>query len=149
MEGYRRGWRKRGLPVSPATFGRGYQDHTGHEAMRKLLRTNPRRMASFCYTIRLPSGAMRAISEAGLRVPGHIAVVGAGNVHYSVFWRCPFRPSIKGAVRIGKRAADLLVDALLRSAGCSPESLIEPKLVIRNRRNGQLQTLKCYFRFRA
>jgi hypothetical protein len=36
-----------------------------------------------CYNNPVAAGALKAILEAGLRVPEGIAVIGAGNVHYS------------------------------------------------------------------
>src|ERR1700726_3223333 len=42
MEGYRRALAKHGLPVTSGYIvDAGYQDHTGHEAMRKLLQMTP------------------------------------------------------------------------------------------------------------
>ena len=51
--------------------------------MRKLLRASPAPDGVFCYNDPVAIGAMKAILEAGLKVPEDIAVVGAGNVHYS------------------------------------------------------------------
>jgi LacI family transcriptional regulator len=48
---------------------------------------------------------MRAILDAGLRVPEDIAVVGCGNVLYSDFLRVPLTSIDQGSHVIGKRAA--------------------------------------------
>jgi LacI family transcriptional regulator len=133
MEGYRRALAKRGLAVlSGYIVDAGYQDETGHEAMRKLLGATPRPDGVFCYNDPVAIGAMRAIAEAGLRVPDDIAVVGAGNVHYSDFLAVPLTTVDQGTSEIGKRAADLLLERI----GCkrklrSQKILIEPRLVIR------------------
>ena len=68
----------------------GYQDESGHEAMRSLFSIHsPMPDGVFCYNDPVAIGAMRAIAEAGLRVPEDIAVAGAGNVHYSDFLAVP------------------------------------------------------------
>jgi LacI family transcriptional regulator len=45
----------------------------------------------------------------GLKVPDDIAVVGAGNVHYSDFLAVPLTTVDQGTSEIGKRAANLLL----------------------------------------
>ena len=133
MEGYRRALLKHGLPVTRGyVVDAGYQDHTGHEAMRKLLRARPAPDGVFCYNDPVAIGAMRAISEAGLSVPDDIAVVGAGNVHYSDFLAVPLTTVDQGTSEIGKRAADLLLEQIASKCTLpSRKVLIEPKLVVR------------------
>lgn len=132
-EGYRRALAKWKLPYSARYIVEaGYQDHTGHEAMRKLLRTRPVADGVFCYNDPVAIGAMRAISEAGLKVPEDIAVVGAGNVHYSDFLAVPLTTIDQGTFEIGKRAADLLIEQIVAKRKLRPRNvLIAPKLVIR------------------
>jgi LacI family transcriptional regulator len=138
MEGYRRALAKRGLPVpSGYIVEAGYQDHTGHDAMRKLLRTTPMPDGVFCYNDPVAIGAMRAISEAGIRVPEDIAVVGAGNVHYSDFLAVPLTTVDQGTFEIGKRAADLLLERIASKRALRPKKvLIEPRLVVRRSTEG-------------
>lgn len=61
----------------------GFQDKTGYWTMKKLLESSPRPDGVFCYNDPVAIGATKALLEAGLRVPEDVAVVGAGNVHYS------------------------------------------------------------------
>jgi LacI family transcriptional regulator len=133
MEGYRRALAKHGLPVLPGYIVEaGYRDDTGREAMRRLLDTHPRPDGVFCYNDPVAIGAIQAISEAGLKVPCDIAVVGAGNVHYSDFLAVPLTTVDQGTVEIGKRAADLLLEQIgAKQARRRRKILIKPKLVIR------------------
>lgn len=133
MEGYRRTLAKHGLGVLPGYIvDAGYQDETGHEAMRKLLRATPGPDGVFCYNDPVAIGAMRAIAEAGLRVPDDIAVAGAGNVHYSDFLAVPLTTVDQGTFEIGKRAADLLLERIASKRKLRPKKiLIEPRLVMR------------------
>jgi LacI family transcriptional regulator len=133
MEGYRRALAKHRITL-PAGYivNAGYQDESGHEAMRKLLRASPRPDGVFCYNDPVAIGAMRAIAEAGLRVPDDIAVAGVGNVHYSDFLAVPLTTVDQGTVEIGKRAANLLLERIGAKRKLRPKKiLIEPRLVIR------------------
>src|SRR6266852_3730126 len=133
MEGYRRALIKHALTVCPRhVLEAGYQDQTGHEAMRRLLQTRPVPDGVFCYNDPVAIGAMRAISEAGLRVPEDIAVVGAGNVHYSDCLAVPLTTVDQGTFEIGKLAADLLLQRIASKSVLRPQKvLIEPRLVTR------------------
>ena len=133
MEGYRRALAIHGLRFCPGYIVEaGYQDHTGHEAMRQLLRAQPIPDGVFCYNDPVAIGAIRAISEAGLKVPDDIAVVGAGNVHYSDFLAVPLTTVDQGTSEIGRRAADLLIERIAAKRAQRPKKvLIEPRLVIR------------------
>jgi LacI family transcriptional regulator len=144
MEGYRRALAKHRIPL-PAGYivNAGYQDESGHEAMRKLLRVSPRPDGVFCYNDPVAIGAMRAIAEAGLRVPDDIAVAGVGNVHYSDFLAVPLTTVDQGTVEIGKRAANLLLERIGAKRKLRPKKiLIEPRLVIRQSTAGCCQGLK-------
>lgn len=138
MEGYRRTLAKHRLSLpSGYIVDAGYQDETGHEAMGKLLRASPRPDGVFCYNDPVAIGAMRAISEAGLRVPDDIAVVGAGNVHYSDFLAVPLTTVDQGTFEIGKQAANLLLEQISSKRKLRPKKiLIEPRLVIRESTEG-------------
>jgi len=133
MQGYRSALAKGGLEFFPGyVLDAGYQDDTGHEAMLKLLRKEPVPDGVFCYNDPVAVGAMRAISESGLRVPEDIAVVGAGNVHYSDFLAVPLTTVDQGTSEIGKRAANLLLERIAAKRSLRPRKvLIVPKLVVR------------------
>ena len=144
MEGYRRTLAKHRLSLpSGYIVDAGYQDETGHEAMGKLLRASPRPDGVFCYNDPVAIGAMRAISEAGLRVPDDIAVVGAGNVHYSDFLAVPLTTVDQGTFEIGKQAANLLLEQISSKRKLRPKKiLIEPRLVIRESTEGRCSGLR-------
>src|SRR6202047_4747369 len=85
LNGYLTSLKKNKL-ATPANYvvDAGFQDHSGYEAMKKLLAAvTPAPDGVFCYNDPVAIGAMKALREAGLRVPEDVAVVGAGNVHYS------------------------------------------------------------------
>src|SRR5437667_10797179 len=75
---------------------------------------------------------MKAIFEAGLKVPDAICVVGAGNVHYSDVLRVPLTTVDQGTAQIGTRAAELVMERIAAKRTLrSRRVLIPPKLLIR------------------
>ena len=63
-----------------------YSRADGYEAATELLAIDPRPDAIFCFSDLLAIGAMRAVFDAGLRVPDDVAIVGVDDIqegHYS------------------------------------------------------------------
>jgi LacI family transcriptional regulator len=65
-------------------------------------------------------------------VPHDIAVVGAGNVHYSDLLAVPLTTVDQGTCQMGARAAELLLERIGQKGPVRPRKiLIPPKLVER------------------
>ena len=67
----------------------GFMEADGYRAMKKLLAVKPRTDAVFAANDPSAIGAMKAIWEAGLRVPDDIAIVGAGDIALGDLLRVP------------------------------------------------------------
>jgi LacI family transcriptional regulator len=104
----------------------------GCEAARKLLHRNRIPDGIFCFNDPIALGAMRAILDAGLRIPEDIAVVGCGNVLYSDFLRIPLTTIDQDSAAIGRHAAELAL-ALVSADGPVRRKthLVTPRLVAR------------------
>src|SRR5579864_6613037 len=108
LHGYRRALESHGMRPPPGFIvGGGRDDASGCEAMRRLLALRHPPDGVFCYNDPVAAGAIRAILEAGRKVPGDIAVVGAGNVHYSDLLRVPLSTIDQSSSLIGQTAAEL------------------------------------------
>ena len=131
--GYRRTLAKHGLASlrEYIVFGES-EDSSGYEAMRRLLGMNPIPDGVFGYNDPVAAGAIKAILEAGLRVPDDIAVVGAGNVHYSDLLRVPLSTVDQSSSELGEKAAGLLAQSIEAKTPLRPQRiLIQPRLVLR------------------
>jgi LacI family transcriptional regulator len=98
-----------------------------------MLETQPRVDAVFAVNDPAAIGAMKAIWEAGLRVPEDIAVVGAGDVAYSDLIRVPLTTVRWSKGDVGRRAAELILDQI---SGGDEEVrprrvIIPPEIVVR------------------
>jgi LacI family transcriptional regulator len=144
FEGYRRALLKHGLHTSPRyVVSGGHRDDTGYAGMQRLLRARPIPDGVFCYNDPVAIGAIKAIREAGLCVPDDIAVIGAGNVHYSDFLAVPLTTLDQGTQQMGTQAAHILLERIGQTRPSLPQRiLIAPKLVEREstRRTGPEST---------
>ena len=134
LRGYRRALQKRGMRIRPEYIVSGeWGDRGGYEAMLQLMRRNPRPDAVFCYNDPVAAGAMKAAFEMNLRVPEDVAIIGAGNVHYSDLLRVPLSTVDQSSSLIGERAAELLWDCMeAKRAPAAKRILIAPTLLARD-----------------
>jgi LacI family transcriptional regulator len=133
LRGYRQALAKHGLKVPPEyVVSAAHEDNTGYEAMQRLLQLKPRPDGVFCYNDPVAAGAIRAILEAGLGVPRDIAIVGAGDVHYSDLLRVPLSTIDQSSSRIGETAAEVLLECLDSKTPLPPKRIFfPPRLVVR------------------
>jgi len=107
-------------------------DASAYEATRRLLALDPRPDSIFGYNDPAAAGAMKAVLEAGIRIPEEIKVIGVGNVHYSDLLRVPLSTIDQGSASIGRQAADLLIKAITAKRKKPGRTiLIEPTLIAR------------------
>ncbi len=132
-EGYRRALARHGLRAPSGYVVRAqHNDAAGYEAMRRLLHLKPPPDGVFCYNDPVAAGAIRAVLEAGLRVPEDVAIIGSGNVHYSDLLRVPLSTIDQNSTLIGQKAAELLLELIESKKTAKPKQvLIPPRLVVR------------------
>ena len=122
----------RGHIVSLGTSGDHRGEKGGYEAAKKLLASESRPDGIFCFNDPSALGAMRAILEAGLRIPEDVAVVGCGNLSYSDFLRVPLSSVDQGSESIGRSAAELALKMARKKETSKPVTeLITPHVVVR------------------
>lgn len=121
-----------GHVVSLGASGDHRGERGGYEAARQILATEARPDGIFCFNDPSALGAMRAILEAGLRIPEDVAVVGCGNLSYSDFLRIPLSSVDQGSESIGKYAADLALRIARKKTQTRPKAeFISPRMVVR------------------
>lgn len=106
-------------------------DVTGYKAMRAVLRLKPRPDGVFCFNDPVAIGVMRAILEAGLRIPQDIALIGCGNLRYSSALRVPLSTVDQDCEVMGERAAAIALDLVARKPVAAKTVLLEPRLIVR------------------
>jgi LacI family transcriptional regulator len=118
------------VPIGTSGDHRG--EKGGYEATQILLSAKSRPDGIFCFNDPVALGAMRAILDAGLRIPDDVAVVGCGNLAYSDFLRVPLSSVDQGSAKIGKTAAAMALKlAQNHSKSGLKTKLVEPSIVVR------------------
>jgi LacI family transcriptional regulator len=132
-KGYKKALAKYKLDAKPEYIvSAQYGDATGYEATRELLKVRPMPDGIFAYNDPVAAGAVKAILEAGLRVPEDIAIIGAGNVHYSDLLKVPLSTIDQSSGVIGETAAQLLSEIMEAKTPAEPKKIfIPPKLIVR------------------
>lgn len=108
--GYREALDCAGLPFAPELVSHGDgRPEGGYEAMKKLLALPDPPTAVFCYNDMSALGALKAIREAGLRVPRDISVVGFDDLFVAEYAEPPLTTVRQPRRQMGRLAAEILL----------------------------------------
>jgi LacI family transcriptional regulator len=111
--GYRRALAEHHLPLEEILIrGGDFTEAGGYEAMRELIALDPRPTAVFAANDLMAMGAMVACREAGISVPGDIALAGFDNIPAARLVHPALTTLDQQANQSGRRAAELLLTRL-------------------------------------
>ncbi len=140
FHGFRQTLENRGRKLAPEYVAvGGRDDEGGYRAMKELVSLRRPPDGVFCYNDPVAAGAIKAALEHGLRIPQDVAIIGAGNVHYSDLLRIPLSTIDQGSSTIGETAAKILLHCIGKKTPPPPQCvLIPPRLIVRESscRNG-------------
>ena len=104
----------------------------GYSLMRDLLEQRRDFTAVFCFNDIAAIGAVRALTDAGLRVPDDVSVVGFDDIITAAFNQ-PSLTTVKQPLRqMGLRAAQVLLERIANpEKDYAAELVMEPELVVR------------------
>ncbi len=130
LAGYLAALRERGVICDPGLIVEGdFTEAGGYRAMQQLL--SHRLDAVFVASDIMAIGAMRALREAGLRVPEDVAVVGFDDLPQSARTEPPLTSVRQPIYRLGATAVDSLLD-LTAYPDSPPRRIVLPtELVVR------------------
>jgi DNA-binding LacI/PurR family transcriptional regulator len=128
LEGYGLALRDAGLPYAERLIAPAAEWHRtdGAAAMRQLLAADPRPDAVVCFNDTLALGALRALHDAGLDVPGDVAVAGFDDIedgHFSVPTLTTIAPD---KAHLARAAVDLLATRLAAGRDAPARELTAP-----------------------
>jgi DNA-binding LacI/PurR family transcriptional regulator len=104
----------------------------GHKPMKGLLEQTHDFTAVFCFNDIAAIGAIRALKDAGLRVPEDVSVVGFDDIQ-SAAYNTPSLTTVRQPLfEMGQRGAQILLERIAnREASYPAEVVMAPELVIR------------------
>ena len=136
-KGWRDALRARGIkPADEWIVRGGFMESEGYQAMKRLLEVRPKVDAVFAANDPSAIGAMKAIWEAGLRVPDDIAVVGVGDIALGDLLRVPLTTVGWSRTDQGRHAAELMLNSLDEDNDAEPQRIIIPPRLIARASSG-------------
>ena len=134
--GYKQALKRHKIPFDPSLVrvsGFPYEE-TGYEVVEYWIREGSIPKAVLAFSDPAAIGAMRAASDAGLRVPDDLAIVGCGKIRYGDLLRVPLTTVGWPPRGIGRAAATLLVEMINSKRGetrRAGDTIFSPALVVR------------------
>ena len=122
--------REAGLPIDPGLQVDAITiEESGYEAARKLLARGIPFDGIFAGSDIIAIGAMRALEQAGLRVPADVSIIGFDDIPAASL----SHPPLTTIAQDYRRAGAMLVDALIRQITNEPigTALLPPRLIVR------------------
>lgn len=127
--------RKFGITIDPELVlqleGTESSPELGYPYGKALLARNVPFTALFAYNDISAIGVIRAFQEAGLRIPQDISVVGFDDITLASFCLPPLTTVRQPLLKMGRIAAQTVLDRIEDRAPFVPEIAIEPELVVR------------------
>lgn len=129
--GYEQALHEHGLPLEDVLITPGnFNESSGYQAMQQLLPHRP--TAVFVASDVMVFGALRALSEAGLRVPEDMALVGYDDLPPAANAVPPLTTVHQPVLRFGEQAVEILIDILENGSAPPRRVILDTQLIIRN-----------------
>jgi LacI family transcriptional regulator len=130
-----RGYRGAVEPLDAASADRvllgEYSVDWGREAVSRLLAQTPLPDAIVCAADIIALGALAALAEAGVDVPGDVALTGFDDIAFAALTHPPLTTVRQPAGVIGAEAVQMLQDRLAGNTGATQRRLVRPEVVVR------------------
>ena len=132
LKGYESALEDAGLPADPRhVVDSDFKESGGASAMAELLSADPRLDAVFAANDLMAFGAMRALRNAGRRIPEDVAVVGFDDLPASAMTHPPLTTVRQPLYEMGRTAASMVM-AAVRGESIAKRVELPTSLVIRD-----------------
>lgn len=136
-EAFSRQAKRLGIAVNPKLVvqleGNTPSPEVGHAAVSRLLSTHEQFTALITFNDVSAIGAIRALREAGLNVPGNISVVGFDDIPFAAYQNPPLTTIRQPLSEMGKVAAETVLSRIANGNQAPYPKVItvEPELIVR------------------
>lgn len=114
----------------------------GYEEAVKLLRLKNKPTAIFAASDGFAIGAMRAVKDAGLKIPDDMAIVGFDNLKYASILEVPLTTVAQPFEEIGRKSIEVLLDKVHDKNKPVRQIVLKPELIIRKSCGGKPENRK-------
>lgn len=133
LEGYKKSLARHGIPLVKEWIQPGdWEVEGGYRAAQSLLQLSDRPTAIFAANDLMALGAIYAIQDAGLSVPGDIAVVGYDNREFTWIVRPNITTVVMPVYEMGRIAAKILLEQIMDGAAEHEEVKVKGELIVRD-----------------
>lgn len=130
LAGYKLAMQEADLPLEDDLVAVGdFSKESGYTAMQSLLQHKPD--AVFAASDAMGVGALQAIQDAGLSVPGDIAVVGFDDLPHAETTNPPLTTVRQPITRMGARAVELLIELIETQEDIARQIILPTELIVR------------------
>jgi LacI family transcriptional regulator len=130
LAGYTKTLKRANLKPNPALVYEGdFRYHGGYEGALHLLKQKP--TAIFCHNDMMAIGAVKAVKDQGLRVPGDISLIGFDDIFFSQYMDVPLSTVAQPVYHMGEEAALVLLEELADENKPKRRLMYSPRLIIR------------------
>lgn len=132
VEGYKKVLEDHGIEYDPDLVRSQPPSYLlGKESMRAFLKLASPPTAVLSVNDYLAIGAMRAITEAGLRVPDDISVCGFDDIDIAAYFNPPLTSIKTPCYEMGRMAANIMIDAIESRTSPNVQYLLDTELIVR------------------
>jgi DNA-binding LacI/PurR family transcriptional regulator len=129
LTGWRRELHRSGAPAHRPLRG-SWTASSGYEAGRRLAGRDDVD-AVFVANDQMALGLLRALHEAGIRVPQDVLVAGFDDVPEAAYYTPPLTTVRQDFAAVGRRSIELLLDQVGGRRRRGPQAVVPPELIIR------------------
>ena len=134
LAGHKKALLEKGIPFDESLVKAvpGINMEEAYDSVKRILSKKVNFTAIFCFCDYLAMGAMRAIHQAGLRIPDDIAIVGYDDVEVATILEPPLTTVYTPKYQLGRKAVEILLDHLLgKKRKIFRQVVVRPKLIVR------------------
>jgi DNA-binding LacI/PurR family transcriptional regulator len=132
LDGYQRALVQAGLePEPPLAVAGDWSAASGYRAARQLLAARRPFTAIFSQNDQMAVGAIRALREAGCRVPDHVSVIGFDDIPLASYFDPPLTTIRQPMEEFGRLGARMLIKAMDDPTRPAEQILLPGQLIIR------------------
>jgi len=132
LTGYYEALRDAGIKPDSALVRLGdFKQHSGHRLAQEFIRMRPRPTALFVANNLMTIGAVMALKEMGVAIPGEMAVVGFDDMEWASILTPRLTAVAQPAHMLGTSAAQLFLQRLEHPDRPQQEIILKTRLVIR------------------
>lgn len=117
--------------VCPDSEATSWGCESGYASMNEILMCAPDVTGVFAANDRLAIGAIRAISEHGLGVPGDVSVIGVDDIEVSAYQNPPLTTIRQSTTELGIQSIAILMEIIQGDQDNARQVLTEPTLIVR------------------